>query len=309
MLTHHRPYDSARGDFERIWKFMVRHYADQQDHFTWLVSRFGDWKYGLWSSQKHFPMYHRNNAELWVDEFDDLKGLAICENGDNNFTVFHKSGYGLLDGGILDWVIAQWGTRSATLKTEVHEYQQDFLPVLAARSFTCRGGIGGQYQYALRDELQRDIRLPAGYRIVDMSENGDYIGKRRLQVNAFRNLNDVSETDLLDYEYSRECPSYDATFDLSVITPDGMHVSSCVGFLDVENRIAEVERVCTHSEYRRKGLAEAVIRACFVRLKEVGIQFAYIQGYSEEASSLYARLGAVKEKRWMLYERESAPSA
>ncbi|HEY3291359.1 MAG TPA: GNAT family N-acetyltransferase, partial [Anaerolineae bacterium] len=79
-------------------------------------------------------------------------------------------------------------------------------------------------------------------------------------------------------------------------------VSSCVGFLDHKNRIAEVERVCTHGLYRRRGLAEAVIRACLERLKEAGYEFAYIQGYSPDANSLYSRLGPSRSKRWHIYE-------
>lgn len=56
-----------------------------------------------------------------------------------------------------------------------------------------------------------------------------------------------------------------------------------------------------YSAYRRKGLAEAVIRECFKRLHNEGIQHAYITGYSTAAKNLYGKLGAVKSKNWFEY--------
>ena len=62
--------------------------------------------------------------------------------------------------------------------------------------------------------------------------------------------------------------------------------------------MAEVEKVCTHHLYRRKGLAEAAIRECFRRLYARGIEHAYITGYGEAAKGLYEKLGGCWSKRW-----------
>ncbi len=86
------------------------------------------------------------------------------------------------------------------------------------------------------------------------------------------------------------------------VIPDGMHVASCVGFTDPANRAAEVEKVCTHNHYRRQGLAEAVIRECFHRLGQRGIDKAYIEGYSGEANGLYEKLDPCARKQWFHYE-------
>jgi ribosomal protein S18 acetylase RimI-like enzyme len=75
-----------------------------------------------------------------------------------------------------------------------------------------------------------------------------------------------------------------------------------VGFNDPAYGVAEVEKICTHSQYRRQGLAEAVIRECFQRLKKRGIERAYITGYSEEANGLYEKLGPCGHKQWFHYE-------
>jgi ribosomal protein S18 acetylase RimI-like enzyme len=90
--------------------------------------------------------------------------------------------------------------------------------------------------------------------------------------------------------------------DLSVITPEGIHAAGCVGFSDPASGSAEVEKVCTQNQYQRKGLAEAVIRECFQRLRQRGIQWAYITGYSTRANALYEKLGPCKQKQWFHYE-------
>ena len=135
-----------------------------------------------------------------------------------------------------------------------------------------------------------------------MRDGEDYFGKAMLYVNAFEGRTEISDYDLLRFEYSRENPAYDPSFDLSVVADDGTHVASCVGFNDPAHSVAEVEKICTHQQYRRRGLAEAVIRECFHRLQRRGIERAYITGYSDEANRLYERLGPCWHKRWFHYE-------
>jgi GNAT superfamily N-acetyltransferase len=131
-----------------------------------------------------------------------------------------------------------------------------------------------------------------------MLRNPDLKGKSLLYKNAWQNENNVTTFDLLRYEYNRESPCFNPKFDLSVVDGNGQHISSCVAFIDYKNNYAEIEKVCTHNKYRRRGFAEAVIRECFKRLYSEGIEFAYITGYSLEAKNLYNKLGAIKSRSW-----------
>ena len=94
----------------------------------------------------------------------------------------------------------------------------------------------------------------------------------------------------------------EAEFDLSIINPQGEHVAGCEAFIDYENGVAEIERVCTHSGYRRRGLAKAVIESCFHRLRSHGIYTAYITGWNEATNNLYGKLGHSKEVERSCYE-------
>jgi ribosomal protein S18 acetylase RimI-like enzyme len=237
-----------------------------------------------------------------MDGFDRLVGVMLSEDGNNIFFIITAPGYDYLYAEILDWTIEHWLPRYGTLKTEVHEYQEAALATLEQCGFLSLGVIATTRAYDLRARGEEAIGLPTGFRVVDMGENGDYRAKALVNKSGFEGQDQVSELELLKFAYSRENPAYDPALDLSVVTAEGLHVASCVGFNDAAQGVAEVEKVCTHNQYRRQGLAEAVIRACFQRLRARGTGRAYITGYSAAANALYEKLGPCAHKRWFHYE-------
>jgi ribosomal protein S18 acetylase RimI-like enzyme len=303
-----RPFDPQGSDFEQMWRFLQADYARKQSLFIWHIGRLGDWLYGLWNEQKCIPTFFEKHAQLWLDDFGSLLGFVIDEGGDNTFFIFTLTGYEYLYPAILDWTVEHWGPRSAALVAEVHEFQTAELAALERRGFRSHGAVAVTREYDLREQGQASPSLAAGYRIVNMAENGDYHGKARLFKDGFSASDEVSQFDLLKFEYSRESPAYDPALDFSVVTAAGIHAATCVGFADPANRAAEVEKVCTHRAYRRQGLAEAVIRECFQQLGQRGIERAYITGYSGEANSLYEKLGPVRRKQWFHYELKTSPN-
>lgn len=153
-----------------------------------------------------------------------------------------------------------------------------------------------------------DTHVPGeGFSIIDMTAEPDYIGKIKLSNNAWSNgalAEEASEFDILKYEYSRENPCYNPRFDLSVIDRTGRHLSSCAAFIDYKNNCAIIEKVCTHTDFRKRGLAGAVIKECLRRLSAEGIEYAYLGGYSQAAKSLYGSLGAFKSLSYVNYSLE-----
>lgn len=301
MKPHHRPFDETRNDFEKMWRFLEEDYGHKQERFIWHYSRLGDWKYGLWCEHKYVPSFFRRHAELWLDAFEQLLGFVLSEDGEEVFFILTLQGYEYLYAEILAWTLQNWGPRFPRLLTEVHEYQPEALAALQSKGFRREGLAATTRQYDLLEKAAEPGRLPAGYRIVDMCENGDFRSKSLLYKAGFSDEDHVTEFELLRFEYSRENPAYDPRFDLSVITPEGIHVAGCVGFHDPVYGIAEIEKVCTHFHYRRLGLAEAAIKECFERLKKAGMNKAYITGYSEGANALYEKLGPCWQKQWFHY--------
>ena len=303
MKISNRAYDEKCNDFKKMWDFLINDYSYRKDEFIWTLGRITDWKYNLSKEKKYVPSFQRKNAQLWLNGFDELVGFAISEDGDNMFFIFTRPGYEHLYNAILNWVMNNWNNRDRVLVTEIHEFQKGAMEILENNGFNKKGPVATTRKYSLIDKVNDEFILEPGFSVVDMVVNQDYKSKRLLQRNAFRNVNVVTELDLITYEYDREeSPIYNPFYDLSVIDINGVHAAGCIAFVDYENKYAEIERVCTHSGYRRKGLAEAVIRECFKRLRSEGIEFAYITGYSEKANGLYEKLGPVTHRNWFHYE-------
>lgn len=85
---------------------------------------------------------------------------------------------------------------------------------------------------------------------------------------------------------------------------NGTLVAGCEALINSHCLEADIERVCTHSNFRKRGFARAVIQECLYRLRDMGIHNAYITGYSPEAVALYGSLGAIDEVKALVYETE-----
>jgi GNAT superfamily N-acetyltransferase len=135
----------------------------------------------------------------------------------------------------------------------------------------------------------------------------DYRAQHILRQNAFSGRNDLSEEEidreLKLFGYARESPIYHAPTDVCIKAPDGTLVAGCEALIDARNAEADIERVCTHSSYRRRGFGKVVIQECLYRLRDMAIEKAYITGYSEEAIGLYSSLGAQKRTESFIYKQ------
>src|SRR6185436_9496915 len=99
---------------------------------------------------------------------------------------------------------------------------------------------------------------------------------------AFQGKNNLSEEELNHrlkfYNHSHNGPIYHPQTDLCVMAEDGTFVAGCEALINSHCLEADVERVCTHSDFRKRGFARAVIQECLYRLHDLGIQSAYITG-------------------------------
>ncbi len=95
--------------------------------------------------------------------------------------------------------------------------------------------------------------LPDGFRFRTADEAGPEAARRALAAGA------PSAYTAERYERVRQAPGYRGDLHLLVESPDGTMASSTIIWLDEENRIAEFEPLGTHPDYRRLGLARAML--------------------------------------------------
>jgi GNAT superfamily N-acetyltransferase len=302
MRVFNRQFDEAQKDFQKMLAFLVDDYADKQDHYIWSVSRLGGWVSSLAAGHGHFfPNYMRNNAQLWFNSIQDLIGFAISENGNAEFYVLVRRGHEFLYGEIIEWVKANWSDKQGVLSTQADENQHILMQALEKSGFK-KGGVNQvSRQY---DLLNMDLScpiLPEGIVIKDMFTYPNEYGIRLLRNNAFRGTNEVSDFDLARQKFGNESPYYFPHFDVYAETQSNLIVSGCVGLFDYKNNYAEIEVVVTHNEYRRKGLAQAVIIECMRRLRDEGVRYSYISGYSEAAINLYGKFKFSTYRNWYVF--------
>ena len=306
MKTSHRHYADESGDFNRISRFIIEHNAHLRSHSTWCLGRFVDWKYGLWGDKLSTPGFWEKNAHLWFDGFGELAGFAISENGGPDFAIITTEGYRFLFAEILQWVLGNWDDRKPALAIEITALQVLEAGLLECNGFQ-RAASFYTFHHGLTEEPVQRFPLAEGFTIVDMHTHPDYRAQRILRHEAFGGKADLSEDEtsreLNVDSYARESPIYHPQTDLCVMAPDGTFVSGCEALIDARNAEADIERICTHSSFRRRGFARAVIQECLVRLRDMGLRRAYITGYSPEAIALYGSLGAKEGTESLIYRQ------
>jgi GNAT superfamily N-acetyltransferase len=286
------------GDFNRLCRFISEHGDYFRDFSTWSLGRLVDWKYGLYEDKQAVADFCDQNAHLWFDAFGDLIGFVISEGGDASFAILLADGYRFLFEELLAWALDAWSDREGTTQVEVTERQDVEIKALEGAGFQ-RGTTFYVRRFDLTKAPTTRFPLAEGFTIVDMHTHPDFDGQRRLRDNAFKGEDDVPQEvidrELEFYNYGQKGPIYHPQVDLCVMAEDGQLASGCEALLDPRNATADIERICTHSDFRRRGLARAVIQACMDRLREMGFRTAYIAGYSPEAIALYGSLGYAGE--------------
>lgn len=290
MRTTNLSLDNDKNHFELMWKLLKYNYSKKQVKDSWVFARLEDWKYNLYADYKLTPDFFIENARLWFDDFGELLGFAISEDGTCYFDITTKYGYEYLYKNILCWIKDNWGYRHKELTTNIYEDE------LIEKGFL----INEKFNYSHIDEITREFLLKDcndspdnidGYRILGMDESENWDSLKLLYNKAFNNKQEINAVDKLVMDHWKKTTSFNPHLLIVATNENGDCVSTCYAFIDFDNKMAEIEKVCTLSENRRKGLAKTVIKECFYRLNKIGIKKAYITGGSEEAIATYGKVG------------------
>jgi GNAT superfamily N-acetyltransferase len=305
MKMTHRSYAEESGDFNRLCRFIVAHNGHLRTHSTWSLGRFVDWKYGLYENKLSIAGFCGKNAQLWFDGFEELAAFALSENGDSGFVIILAEGYHFLFEEILDWLLEHWGNRGPCFSTEITEHQTRESIILERVGFRMESTFYTR-RFDLSIEPGERFPLEPGFVIVDMLTHPNYREQRLLRAEAFSGKSSLTEEELRRqlefYNYIHAGPIYHPQSDLCVMAEDARFVAGCEALIDARNAEADIERICTHTSFRKRGFARAVIQECLCRLRDMGMRNAYITGYSPEAITLYGSLGAIDETKSFIYE-------
>ena len=179
----------------------------------------------------------------------------------------HPGHAGLADE-VIDWYdAAAAGTERTVLPCAADEFG---LKRWAAHGYetdpAARGDAGSWTQLNERDltDVQQPV-LPAGFRFRTADEAGP-----RAAVQAHVDAWAPSTYTAEGYQGVRLTASYRGDLHILVEAPDGTMACSTIMWLDEANKTAEFEPVGTHPDYRRRGLARAMLLHGMHRARAAG---------------------------------------
>jgi GNAT superfamily N-acetyltransferase len=122
-------------------------------------------------------------------------------------------------------------------------------------------------------------------------------------VKAVFNFDDSMEV----YRIVQRAPSYIPELDLILLSDGGEVAAFCTAWLDNDSGVAELEPVGAVPDYRRKGLASALIAETSNRLRGLGCKKVTVNSWSESlaANRLYQVAGLQAKAKITAWERRS----
>lgn len=263
----------------KITSFMSSVYkaTDQLDDFS--IARFELWVY------EHFTdntIFYQNNCRIWRDINDEIVGIFISEDGENGFHLInHPDNTKILEI-MLSYLFNVWAKEKTRLWTELSEFKMREHEIYSQYGIVKTGSYGMTRYYDLVEfnvlsEISDDYYVESARTSLNESKHTQLIK------NAFNK--DFYSEEL--YEKLRKSPNYSDDLDITIYSKTGMAISTCTGWIDLNNKIAEIETVGTHSEFRQRGLARLTMFECMLQLKKKGYSKVYISSFNEVTHKFY----------------------
>jgi ribosomal protein S18 acetylase RimI-like enzyme len=308
MWYYDKAFDSSGNDLMNMCGLMVSLNRIDGPHSDWTLGRVVDWKYGLWNPAKLEESFFARHCHLWYDRLGTLAGFALSENGKGDFSMFTREPYRFLYSDMIAWAEEELAPGHEALAMTVPEEDAERRAALELVGFGNEGHCETTAWYRIEDFKFAATTLSPGFALLSMAEYGNYDSQRTMKNAAFRAGKPMDDARLFAFSHVRESPLYDPAMDIVLVNDRQEAVAGCEGFIDYENGVMEVERVCTVPEYRRRGYAGAVIRECVRRGMARGIKAAQISGLNENTIRLYASFGRHSAIRHLEYRKPAKAS-
>jgi ribosomal protein S18 acetylase RimI-like enzyme len=177
---------------------------------------------------------------------------------------------------LLDWAEARLRERGrGTIEISVGAADRAANDDLAARGYM-PAGTGGTELVRSLDAAPPKPVLPPGYTMTTLETVDD---------DAYVTLHRAAWSTHAPSSYRRELhdvvtamPDFRRDMVPIVVAPDGTLAASCIGWIDVPSRSAEIEPLGTHPEHRRLGLATAIVHEVARRARERGARSIMVWG-------------------------------
>ena len=295
-ITDH-PFTNTDSEYSLIKKLLLEIEAYPEIDNNWEPGRMDWWRYN--SHLGKDVSFFQTHAHYWKTESDQVVALFISEYAKDDFFIVIHPEYGQLIHQVLEWGKTVWGKDKSKISTDVYTYATHKIDQLLAAGFYEDGHIENVRIYPF-DQFDFSYDLKPGYQLMRFADDGNYENRVKLVQNAFNNPN-FSEARLRSLQSS---PNYQKNLDLVIVNDQGMSVAYCMGWLEEINpKVGFIEPMGVHSDFRQNRFGSALAKECFIRMKGLGAESAWIASSAEPHVSnfLYDSLKPSSIKRSYRY--------
>lgn len=229
-----------------------------------------------WWMYQHLNKLDEARVRLWL-EGDRCVAWGWVEGGSLIFLVHPRHRERL--GDVLDW--------AGTDKVTALEHDTTSVEALSARGYVVDESRWFDHMTRALDDLP-EPRVHDGYALRAVRGEDELLARTESHRAAWEPSRVVPESYL---QVMRAWP-YRAELDWVAVAPDGTFAANCLCWLDVGNRIVELEPVGTHPDHRRRGLAAAVCLAALKAARATGADTGLVYPVNGlPAATLYESIG------------------
>ena len=266
-----RRYEHDR-DYERVGRFLLTTYGTGSGHVNWLQPR---WEY---------MHYHPLVCEL------DLTLIGVWEAGGLIVGVVHPehtlgTAYVQIDP---EWYelkeemltyaeehLSASDNGVRRLRVYINDHDVEFQRVAAGMGYLKGRDCEPMSRLKLAEGLAV-VSLPAGFRLMSLTESNDLRQVHRVLWRGFNHQGDPREDGIGGRVFMQSAPNFRKDLNIVVLAPNGAYVSYCGMWYEAVHRVAYVEPVATDPEFRRIGLARAAVLEGVRRCADRGATVAYV---------------------------------
>ena len=258
-----------------------------------------------------FPTRFENSHDQHVDDiriWEDQGSIVAVANPEEPFVYYIqvKPEYSHLEAEIIPWIVSHSKTKKTgntqTLTVVSLEENTEREQLLSCQGFT-KSGTAGYIRLRPKDAQIQEPLLPDGFNFRAIHGREDY-DRLAASVRKIFGHGDWFTGDII--ESIRSCSFSIPELDIIIETPDGDIAAFCTFRVDPNSRIAELEPLATDPDYRKLGLAKAILLEGLKRLQKHTPTLTHIGGAADNpgANRLYDSAGFTEKHRWEKWSKE-----
>jgi ribosomal protein S18 acetylase RimI-like enzyme len=289
------PYTHSEMEFEEMRSLLTESYRADRRPRNWRLALLENWN--MASRFLEPKSYFTSRVRLWRDEAGALVGFRV--RGDHFVHPQARHQDQDLVGEMLAWAESHWAGERGHVRALAYDWDEQRQTLLSGRGYVRGEAVEEVRIY----ELSRGYAapgLPTGYCIRSMAEVGDPLVRVELE-------NRIWNAELDEAWFRGKCsaPSYSLDWDLVVVSPEGKLAAAILVWCYPENGAAEIDPLGTAPDFRRKGLARAMVLESFRRMRAAGLHTAYIASDAQNVivNSLYASLSPSETYRAFVWTK------